>query len=216
MSVTATVAIVFLAAFACIAGAALVAPRGSRFASLRPALAILHRGAPSQRRAMSALIVLWIRRRSVLDLWLMVIMCLYLIEVPLSYYPDAVPLQRRLVYRAGYWRSCPAACVLIVLLYEISTLYAKLLRAVYAQRREREARLMTGDAVAAAIAHEVRQPLTAMITTADAGWRFLDRATPNLDKAKEAFRRITADGHRAGDVIGNIRANLQRATRGLD
>ena len=46
---------------------------------------------------------------------------------------------------------------------------------------------MTGDAVAASIAHEVRQPLTAMVTTADAGLRFLDRSIPNLDKAKEAF-----------------------------
>jgi hypothetical protein len=38
--------------------------------------------------------------------------------------------------------------VLIVLLYEITTLYARLLEAVLAQRREREARLMTGDLVA--------------------------------------------------------------------
>jgi signal transduction histidine kinase len=89
-----------------------------------------------------------------------------------------------------------SSIVLMVLLHEIATLYARLLRAVLAQRREREARLMTGDAVAASIAHEVRQPLTAMVTTADAGLRFLDRMTPNLDKAKEAFRRIAADGHR--------------------
>ena len=38
----------------------------------------------------TALVVLWIRRRSILDLWLMVVMCLYLIEVPLSYYPIRV------------------------------------------------------------------------------------------------------------------------------
>ena len=37
---------------------------------------------------------------------------------------------------------------------------------------------MTGDAVAASIAHELRQPLTAMVTTADAGLRFLDRSAP--------------------------------------
>ena len=163
-------------------------------------------GAPVGVLSTCALFLLWIRRRSVLDLWLMVIMCLYVIEVPLSYYPD--PSR----FSVGWYTVrvigfVSSSLLLIVLLYEISTLYAKLLRAVYGQRRERQARLMTGDAVAAAIAHEVRQPLTAMITTADAGWRFLDRSTPNLDKAKEAFRRITADGHRAGDVIGNIRAN---------
>ena len=103
--------------------------------------------------------------------------------------------------------------MLVVLLHEITALYGDLLSAVLRQRREREARLMTGDAVAASIAHEVRQPLTAMVTTADAGLRFLDRSVPNLDKAKEAFRRIVADGHRAGDVIGSIRANFKTDVR---
>jgi C4-dicarboxylate-specific signal transduction histidine kinase len=72
---------------------------------------------------------------------------------------------------------------------------------------------MTGDAVAASIAHELRQPLTAMVTTADAGFRFLDRPLPNLDRAKEAFERIAADGHRAGDLIGTIRANFKSEVR---
>jgi C4-dicarboxylate-specific signal transduction histidine kinase len=75
--------------------------------------------------------------------------------------------------------------------------------------------LMTGDAVAASIAHEVRQPLTAMVTTADAGLRFLDRASPNLDRAKEAFRNISADGHRASDVVANIRANFKTEAQEL-
>jgi signal transduction histidine kinase len=43
--------------------------------------------------------------------------------------------------------------------------------------------------------------------------RFLDRSAPNLDRAKEAFRRIVADGHRAGDVIGSIRANFRTDLR---
>jgi C4-dicarboxylate-specific signal transduction histidine kinase len=84
---------------------------------------------------------------------------------------------------------------------------------VLAQRREREARLMTGDAVAASIAHEVKQPLTAMVTSADAGFRYLDRSTPNLDRAKEAFKLIAADGHRAGEVVENIRANFRSDVR---
>ena len=33
--------------------------------------------------------------------------------------------------------------------------------------------------------------------------------SPNLDKAKEAFKRIAADGHRAGEVVGSIRANFK-------
>ena len=103
--------------------------------------------------------------------------------------------------------------MLIVLLYEIETLYARLLGAVLGERRERAARLMTGDAVAATIAHEVKQPLTSMITSATAGFRFLDRAAPNLDKAKEAFKQIVADGHRAGEVVESIRAVFRKDAR---
>jgi C4-dicarboxylate-specific signal transduction histidine kinase len=84
---------------------------------------------------------------------------------------------------------------------------------VLGQRREREARLMTGDAVAATVAHEIRQPLTAIVTSADAGLRFLDRSLPNLEKAKEAFRRVVADGHRAGAVVESIRTSFRNDAR---
>ena len=80
------------------------------------------------------------------------------------------------------------------------------------QRREREARLMTGDAVAASIAHEVRQPLTAMVTTADAGLRYLDRSLPNLDKAKEAFNESPRMAI-ARELVGDIRANFKSDVR---
>lgn len=69
--------------------------------------------------------------------------------------------------------------------------------------------MVTGDAVAGTIAHEIRQPLTAMVTSADAGLRFLDRPDPELSRAKDAFARIVADGHRAGEVVANIRANFK-------
>jgi C4-dicarboxylate-specific signal transduction histidine kinase len=95
-------------------------------------------------------------------------------------------------------------------LYEITTLYARMLRAVMAQRRERDARLMTGDAVSASIAHEVNQPLSAMITNANAGLRWIDRAAPDLQETKSALERIVADGQRAGAVIRSIRAMFKR------
>ena len=72
---------------------------------------------------------------------------------------------------------------------------------------------MTGDAVAATIAHEVNQPLSGMITNADAGFRWLDRATPDLDEAKASFKQIAADGRRAGAVIGSIRAMFKPEAR---
>ena len=73
--------------------------------------------------------------------------------------------------------------------------------------------LLTGDAIAATIAHEVKQPLSGMITNADAGLRWLDHSTPNLDKAKAAFEQIVADGHRAAAVIESIRAIFRNDAR---
>jgi len=169
-------------------------------------------GSPVALSTIAALIVLWFRRRSMLDLWLMVVLFLALIEVPLSYYPNPSRFSVGW-YTVRVFGVLSSSLVLVVLLYEIETLYASLLGAVLAQRREREARLMTGDAVAASIAHEVKQPLTAMVTSADAGFRYLDRSTPNLDRAKEAFKLIAADGHRAGEVVENIRANFRSDVR---
>jgi signal transduction histidine kinase len=205
--VGATATVAFAAGAFCIAGEPLL-PRVMTDATTFGPLWPWTTGAPLALLCICALIVLWIRRRSVLDLWLMAVMCLYLIEIPLSYYPDPVrfSLGWYTVRIIGFLAS---SLVLVVLLYEIQTLYQRLLNAVLAQRRERQARLMTGDAVAASIAHEMRQPLTAMVTTADAGLRFLDRASPSLDRAKEAFKRITADGHRAGEVVESIRANFK-------
>ncbi len=159
-----------------------------------------------------ALSVLWVRRRSILDLWLMVVMCAYVIEICLISFP--APARFSVGWYAGrVYGLLSGSLVLFVLLYEITILYAQLLRAVLAQRREREARLITGDAVAATIAHEVKQPLSGMITNADAGLRWLDRSTPDLDEAKAAFQKIAADGHRAGAVIGSIRAIFKRDAR---
>jgi signal transduction histidine kinase len=156
-----------------------------------------------------ALIVLWVRWRSVLDLWLMVVLCANVTELCLN-------LTTR--FSVGWYasRACgllAGSLVLFVLLYEITSLYGQLLRAVFAQRREREARLMTGDAVAAAMAHEVKQPLSAMITNVGTAVRWLDRSTPDLDKARAALKRIAADGHRAGAVIESIRAMFKTDAR---
>lgn len=156
-----------------------------------------------------ALIVLWVRRRTVLDLWLMVVMCAYALEICLISFP--VPVRFSVGWYAG--RVCgfiSGSLVLFVLLYEITTLYAQLLRAVYAERRERDARLLTGDAVSATIAHEVRQPLSGMVTSADAGLRWLDRPTPDLDEAKTALRQIVAEGHRASAVIERVRRMFRK------
>ena len=156
-----------------------------------------------------ALVVLWVRRRSVLDLWLMVVMCAYVIEMCLISFP--VPARYSVGWYGGrIFGVLSGSLVLFVLLYETTTLYARLLRAVLAQRRERVARLMTGDAVSASIAHEIKQPLSAMIMNAGTSLRWLDRPTPELEEAKEALKQIVTDGRRAGEVIESIRAIFKK------
>ena len=169
-------------------------------------------GAPAMVMSVAAVIILWFRRHSLLDLWLIVVMSLFVIEVPLSFWRN--PARFTMSWYAFRGIDILASSViLVVLLYEITTLYLRLLLAVNAQRREREARLLTGDAVAAAIAHEVRQPLSAIVTSADAALRFLDRSAPALDRAKESLRRIAADGHRADQVIEGVRATFKNSVR---
>jgi PAS domain S-box-containing protein len=73
----------------------------------------------------------------------------------------------------------------------------------------RVARATTLGELTASIAHEVNQPIAAVVTNANACLRWLKVETPNLDKAREAAERIIRDGNRASDVITRIRALLK-------
>jgi signal transduction histidine kinase len=159
-----------------------------------------------------ALAILGRRLRSVLDLWLMVVMCAYLIQLLLV----CLPLPARFTigwYSGQLFGLFAGSLVLIVLLCEITALYARLFAALHAQRREHEARLLTGNAVAAMIAHEVKQPLTGITTHAQAGLRWLDRPTPELEEARETLRQIAAHGLRAGQMIDDVRAIFRHNTQ---
>jgi C4-dicarboxylate-specific signal transduction histidine kinase len=68
------------------------------------------------------------------------------------------------------------------------------------------ARVTTLGELTASIAHEVNQPLAAVLASAEACVRWLDRETPDLDEARSAVESIINDGKRAGDVIQRVRA----------
>jgi PAS domain S-box-containing protein len=71
-------------------------------------------------------------------------------------------------------------------------------------------RVMTMGELAASIAHEVNQPLAAIVTNGSACLRWLVGDSPNLDEARETARRIIHDGKRASDVISRIRALVRK------
>jgi PAS domain S-box-containing protein len=72
-------------------------------------------------------------------------------------------------------------------------------------------RVTTLGEMTASIAHEINQPLAAIVTNANAGLRWLASDLPNLEETRQAIRRIIRDGNRAGDVISRMRALFKKA-----
>jgi PAS domain S-box-containing protein len=73
----------------------------------------------------------------------------------------------------------------------------------------RVARLTTIGELAASIAHEINQPLSAISTNSRAALRWLGHEVPNLAEAKQALERTSKEAQRASDVIGRIRVLLK-------
>src|SRR5262245_20792728 len=67
-------------------------------------------------------------------------------------------------------------------------------------------RVATLGALAASIAHEVNQPLAAIVANGDANLRWLDREVPPLDTVREGLERMIADAQRASSVVNRVRA----------
>jgi PAS domain S-box-containing protein len=65
--------------------------------------------------------------------------------------------------------------------------------------------------LAASIAHEINQPLSGVVSNANACLRWLAGDAPSLEEVREAARRIVRDGKRAAEVIARIRALAKRA-----
>ena len=153
---------------------------------------------------LGAMLLLFLRRRSVLDLWLLVALSAWLIQSLLN-----LPLLARFTlgwYALYLMMLVSHLVVLVALIAESIRLYARLALTTAARSREREARRMSMDAVAAAIAHEVGQPLAAVTLNASAGINSLTGPKPAVAKAIEALRAINESARRSFDVLKSIRA----------
>jgi len=71
-------------------------------------------------------------------------------------------------------------------------------------------RVTTMGEMAAALAHELNQPLTAILSNAHAGERYLAQATPPLGEVREILRDVVGDARRAGEVIQRLRSLLRK------
>lgn len=73
-------------------------------------------------------------------------------------------------------------------------------------------RAATAGELTASIAHEIRQPLAAIVASGGAGVNWLKQKTPDLDEVRTLLQDIVKQGHRADDVIKNIRAMFRKET----
>jgi len=73
------------------------------------------------------------------------------------------------------------------------------------------ARVATLGELTASIAHEVNQPLAAIVTSGEAGLRWLRRDVPNLEEVSAAISRVVTEGRRAGAIVTRIRTFLKKA-----
>jgi len=72
-------------------------------------------------------------------------------------------------------------------------------------------RITTMGQLTASIAHEVNQPIAAVVTNAQAALRWLNMQPPDPEEVRQALDRIVNQGRRAGDVISRMRALVRKA-----
>jgi signal transduction histidine kinase len=150
-----------------------------------------------------AFLLLRLTQSSVLDRWLMVAIFATLVEMMMfSFVDERFSVGWYLVRLFGVTAS---TVVLLALLTETMRLYAKLATSTRALMRERDNRLLSARAVMAAIGHEIRQPLTAIVTSSGAGLKFLQQTPPNLDKALSALQHTVNASHSVNEVFEGIR-----------
>jgi PAS domain S-box-containing protein len=77
-------------------------------------------------------------------------------------------------------------------------------------------RIATMGQLTASIAHEVNQPITAMIGNAEAGLRWLAHQPPDLEEARLLLERITKDGRRVGNVVDRTRDLVKKSPLRID
>ena len=157
-----------------------------------------------------ALALLWRRQKSVLDLWLTVAVVALVAELWVTTF--VIGSRYSLGFYANRLLSVTVSVVvLIALLTEAAVLYARLYNAIALLQRERANRLVSVDAATAAIAHEVRQPLTAISARGAAALNWLKRMPPDLEETRASVVSMIEASGRAEQIISGVRG-LYRKT----
>jgi signal transduction histidine kinase len=157
------------------------------------------------------LLVLFIRRRTVLDLWLMVSLFAALPNFLVAAYAGSARFSVGWYAARGF--ALAASCmVLSVLVTEMTVLYSRLASALAMQRRERANRLVSIDAATAAIAHEIRSPLGSITLNASTALQVLVEQPPRLDEMNAILEDIENASLRVDETITSVRGLFKDAT----
>lgn len=110
--------------------------------------------------------------------------------------------------------NCIISLAAIAMTTWLALRMALAIRSVHEARSQlaRIARVNQLGELTASIAHEVNQPLSAIVTSGNACQRWLATEPVNLEKARQAVDRMISDANRAGDIIVRVRALAKRSS----
>jgi signal transduction histidine kinase len=159
----------------------------------------------------AGLVVLVFRRRSVLDLWLIVVAAVFIGELAFS---GLLPTVRFSIgfYAGRVFSLVTSSIVLIVLLAETTLLYVHLARSNNLLQRERHNKLMSMEAMAASISHELNQPIGAALLNGESALMCLRTTPPEIDDSREALESIVENTMHARAILNNLRSLFGRAS----
>jgi signal transduction histidine kinase len=166
------------------------------------------------------LLVLFVRSRTVLDLWLMVTVFASLPNFLVAAYAGSARFSVGWYAARGF--AVIASCMLLsVLLTEMTVLYSRLASSLIMQRRERANRLVSIDAATAAIAHEIRSPLGSIRLNASTALLQVLAQPPQLEEMSVILKDIEDASARVDTTIASVRelfkdASDQPATINVD
>ena len=157
-----------------------------------------------------ALVVLWLRRKSVLDQWLIVSLCAFVAELAVT----AFVITSRFTlgfYVQRAFSLAASTLVLSALLAEAMVIYARLANAIALLQRERASKLLNITAAVGALTHQMRQPLTGIGTRASAARRFLAQTPPDIDRIQRIQDEIVSATSQTNEEIESIGALFKDA-----
>jgi signal transduction histidine kinase len=160
--------------------------------------------------SVAALAALWLRGKSVLDLWLIVAVCALVAELGVTAFIIVSRFSLGFYTQRGFSLAA-STIVLSALLAEAVLLYGRLAKTVVLLQRERASKLLSIQAAVGALTHQMRQPLTGIGTRASAARRFLTQAPPDIDRAKRIQDDIISATSQTNEAIESIRALFRDA-----